>query len=159
MLGELAESVIQRLKREKYKIATAESCTGGMLAQYITSVSGASEVFELGEITYANHMKEQELGVSPSLLNEFGAVSKSVCEQMAEGIRLKALSDIGIGVTGIAGPNGGTTEKPVGTVYVGIAHKNGTDCRLLQLHGDRREIREATVKQVFIMLKNILDSN
>ena len=103
------------------KIATAESCTGGLLAKRITDVAGSSEVFEMGAVTYANRIKEQVLGVSAQTLEKYGAVSPETAREMAEGIRKAAGSDIGIGITGIAGPGGGNAEKPVGLVYIAMS--------------------------------------
>lgn len=117
----LEELVVRELLRKGKTLATAESCTGGLLSKRITDVSGASQVFEMGAVTYANRIKEQVLGVSHQTLEEHGAVSPQTAAQMAEGIRRAAGSDLGIGITGIAGPGGGTPEKPVGLVYIALS--------------------------------------
>lgn len=117
----LEELVVRELLRQGKTLATAESCTGGLLSKRITDVSGASQVFEMGAVTYANRIKEQVLGVSHQTLEEHGAVSPQTAAQMAEGIRRAAGSDLGIGITGIAGPGGGTPEKPVGLVYIALS--------------------------------------
>lgn len=117
----LEETVVRKLLARGMTIATAESCTGGLLAKRITDVAGASDVFEMGAVTYANRIKEQVLGVSAKTLEQYGAVSPETAREMAEGIRKAAGSDIGIGITGIAGPGGGSTEKPVGLVYIAMS--------------------------------------
>lgn len=117
----LEELVVQMLTQKKMRIATAESCTGGLLAKRITDVPGASSVLEMGVVTYANTAKEQLLGVSHAILEEKGAVSEETACAMAEGIRKKAGSELGVGITGIAGPGGGTPEKGVGLVYIALS--------------------------------------
>ncbi len=141
-----AEKLVQLLQKKGWKIATAESCTGGLAADAIVSVAGASGVFDGGIISYANRIKENFLGVKPETLSCHGAVSPQCAAEMAEGIREKMQADIGISTTGIAGPDGGTPEKPVGLVYVGIATGNKITVFRLQLTGNRKEIREKTVK-------------
>ena len=124
---ETMEEVVVRLGRAARKtVATAESCTGGLVAARITNVSHSSEMFRYGWVTYANEAKMTELGVSAQLLEKHGAVSAEVARAMAEGARRRAGADIAVAVTGIAGPTGGTPEKPVGLVYFGLATENGT---------------------------------
>ena len=113
--------VVKLLNQRKETLATAESCTGGLIANYITNVPGASEVFLAGYITYANNAKSDVLNVDPKLIDKHGAVSEPVARAMAEGARTRAASTYGVATTGIAGPNGGTDEKPVGTVYIALA--------------------------------------
>jgi nicotinamide-nucleotide amidase len=123
---ETMEQVVVRLARAAGRtIATAESCTGGLVANKITNVSGASEVFRFGWVTYANEAKTRELGVAAELLEKFGAVSAEVATAMAEGALAASGAEIAVAVTGIAGPTGGTPEKPVGLVYFGLARKGG----------------------------------
>lgn len=117
----LPEMLVNTLKEKELKIATAESCTGGLISKMITDVSGASSVFDCGVCSYANNIKEKVLGVSPADLEAKGAVSEEVAKQMAKGVRDLSGADIGISTTGIAGPTGGTDLKPVGTVYIGVA--------------------------------------
>jgi len=120
------EQVVVRLARAADKtIATAESCTGGLVATRITNVSGSSEIFRYGWVTYANEAKTAELGVPEALLAEHGAVSAEVAQAMAEGALQRSSADVAVSVTGIAGPTGGTPEKPVGLVYFGLATRNG----------------------------------
>jgi len=124
--NETMEQVVVRLARAADKtIATAESCTGGLVATRITNVSGSSEIFRYGWVTYANEAKTAELGVPEALLAEHGAVSAEVAQAMAEGALQRSSADVAVSVTGIAGPTGGTPEKPVGLVYFGLATRNG----------------------------------
>ncbi len=116
----LQDMVVQKLREKNLRIATAESCTGGLLSGRITAVSGASEVFDCGVCSYANEIKHRVLGVSEQTLGTLGAVSAETAMQMAQGVRELANADIGVSTTGIAGPLGGTEEKPVGLVYAGI---------------------------------------
>jgi len=113
--------VVKLLNQRKETLATAESCTGGLIANCITNVPGASEVFLAGYVTYANNAKSDVLNVDPKLIDKHGAVSEPVARVMAEGARTRAASTYGVATTGIAGPNGGTDEKPVGTVYIALA--------------------------------------
>ena len=157
---ELAGELVRRLAAGGWKAATAESCTGGMAAQYITAVSGASEVFDFGVISYANRIKERELGVAAETLAAHGAVSEETAREMAGGILARADSDFGLATTGIAGPTGGTPEKPVGTVHIAACFRlpgGGTRClhERLSLLGecgnDRAGIREAAVRRLFLL--------
>lgn len=122
----LPHLLVGKLLSKNMKVATAESCTGGLISKLITDCSGASGVFDCGVCSYANEIKERILGVSGEALQSFGAVSPQVAAQMAEGVRRLAGADLGISTTGIAGPTGGTPEKPVGLVYIGIASENKT---------------------------------
>ncbi len=120
-LDKTAQNVVQLLKERHFTLATAESCTGGLISAEITSVSGSSDVFGYGVCTYANEAKMKLLGVKEETLASVGAVSEETAVQMAEGARKLSGADIAVSVTGIAGPGGGTPEKPVGTVYIGFA--------------------------------------
>lgn len=128
----LENALVKDLQKEGKTIATAESCTGGQISERITSISGASEVFGYGVCTYANEAKEKLLGVKAETLEAHGAVSKEVAKEMAEGVRRLAGSDIGVATTGIAGPTGGSSSKPVGLVYVGVSSEN--DYEVVELH-------------------------
>ncbi len=125
--------VVKLLEQKCQKIATAESCTGGLLSAYLTSVNGASAVFECGLCTYSNRIKEQLLHVSPEVLNEHGAVSRQTARAMLDGIRMVSSADLCVSVTGLAGPQGGTEENPVGTVYVGFLYQDTPRVYLLKL--------------------------
>ena len=124
---DLPTETVKRLIECNIKIAVAESCTGGLISKRITDVAGASAIFGTGVCTYANSAKEKILGVKKETLRRFGAVSPETAKEMAEGVRALADADIGLSTTGIAGPDGGTSEKPVGLVYIGIATKHGTE--------------------------------
>ena len=140
--GEVMEETVgMRLSVTGYTLAVAESCTGGLIAERLTEVSGASQYFLEGAVTYSNEAKIRTLGVPKELLRKHGAVSAEVAEAMAEGIRKRAGADLGLAVTGIAGPSGGTDEKPVGLVYIAFANDAGTEHRKLMLPGDRHLIR------------------
>jgi nicotinamide-nucleotide amidase len=146
-LFELAEQLGRSLKAGGKTIATAESCTGGWIAQTITDVPGSSAWFDRGFVTYSNAAKMQMLGVSSQTLELYGAVSEETATEMAAGALVRSDADMAVAVTGIAGPDGGTQEKPVGTVFIAWADKNGeTKVVKKQLSGNRRQIREQTVE-------------
>lgn len=157
MLSELSEIVVNKLSSRRLIISTAESCTGGMVAQYLTSIPGASDIFKIGSVAYENSMKEKWLGVSPETLNVYGAVSEEVCREMAIGALKNSNCDIAVSNTGFAGPMGGTSKAPVGTVFVGIATNKGVDVRTLHINGDRRYVREQTVKYTFTFIREVID--
>jgi len=146
-LFELAQQLGQLLNSKGKRIATAESCTGGWIAQMITEVSGSSAWFDRGFVTYSNAAKMQMLGVKPETLDKFGAVSVQTATEMVTGTLAHSDADCAIAVTGIAGPDGGTAEKPVGTVFIAWADKN-KDVKVVQkkLMGNRHQIRRQTVK-------------
>jgi len=140
--GETMEEVVAlKLAVGRYTLAVAESCTGGLIAQRLTDVPGSSKYFSEGIVAYSNESKKRTLGVEPILLLEYGAVSAEVAEAMAEGVRERAGADFGLSVTGIAGPDGGSEEKPVGLVYIALADDVQTEHRKLKLPGDRQLIR------------------
>lgn len=140
--GEKMEEIVGlRLSVGDYTIAVAESCTGGLIAERLTDVPGSSRYFIEGVVAYSNEAKTRALGVEPRLLLEHGAVSAPVAEAMAEGIRKRAGTDFGLSVTGVAGPSGGTEEKPVGLVYIALSSEVITEHRKLMLPGDRHLIR------------------
>lgn len=140
--GEKMEEVVGlKLTLGGYTLAVAESCTGGLIAQRLTDVPGSSKFFTEGAITYSNEAKTRTLGVDAKLILEHGAVSAPVAEAMAEGIRISANTDFGLAVTGIAGPGGGSEEKPVGLVFIALADDVQTQHRRLQIPGDRQLVR------------------
>lgn len=149
---EKIQAVIQYFIEQHITVSAAESCTGGMICAAICDCPGVSEIFSRGYITYANEAKEQMLGVPHETLQTHGAVSAETACAMAAGVRRQAVCDVGICATGIAGPGGGTAEKPVGTVYIGISDKFGTDAYLLNLSGPREAIRRGTVQELFARL-------
>ncbi len=132
-LDKTVTSVVKLLEQKQETIATAESCTGGMLSAYLTSVDGASAVFECGLCTYANRIKEMLLHVPASVLETHGAVSRQTAEAMVNGLQELTGADLCVSVTGIAGPQGGTPDKPVGTVYVGFCYREQRTVYLLKL--------------------------
>jgi nicotinamide-nucleotide amidase len=137
----LEEVVGMLLSQKKLTIAVAESCTGGLVSNRITNVPGSSNYFERGVVSYSNESKTEILGVPKELIESVGAVSAEVVEAMAEGIRRLARSDIGFAISGIAGPGGGTEAKPVGTVFIGVSHREGVSSRRFQFKGTREEIK------------------
>ncbi len=155
--GEKMEEVVGlKLAVGGYTLSVAESCTGGLIAQRLTEVPGSSKYFIEGVVAYANDAKTRTLGVEPILLLEHGAVSAPVAEAMAEGIRKRAGTDFGLSVTGIAGPGGGTEEKPVGLVYIALADDVKTEHRKLKLPGDRQLIRWRASQAALDMLRRRL---
>ncbi len=147
-----ARRVIERLRKENKTLVTAESCTGGLLGKLLTDVSGASQVYLGGVITYAYALKEQLLGVSSALLEEKGAVCEEVAISMAEGAKAQLQADVALAITGNAGP--GTDEKNpnVGEIYVAFADFNGCVCKKLSLCGNREENRLAACKTALEMM-------
>ena len=154
----LEEEVVNKLLEKNLIITTAESCTGGLIAAAIVNVSGASGCFNEGYITYANESKVRLLGVKEESIREFGVVSGVVVKEMAEGVLKKAGADISVAVSGIAGPLGGSADKPVGTVYIGICLKDKLTNNLTKasykfhFEGDRMQIRNMTVVETLKLI-------
>lgn len=148
----LEENIVKKLLEKNYTVSTVESCTGGMIAATLVNCSGVSECFKEGVVTYSNEAKMAYVDVKADTLARVGAVSEETAREMAEGIRKRAHSDIGLSSTGIAGPGGGTPTKPVGLIYIGIATNEGTDVYRLQLNGTRQKNREQTVKHILFQL-------
>jgi nicotinamide-nucleotide amidase len=144
------------LKQKNFTIATAESCTGGLIAHSLTNISGSSDYFDRGVVSYSNDAKIELLDVSEDLLLKYGAVSIQVAEEMAERIRIKSNVDIGLSTTGIAGPTGGTNDKPVGLVYISISTVDETMVQKFEFSGDRLQNKERTCNAALEMLLNIL---
>ncbi len=149
--------VIDFLLKTGKTVATAESCTGGMLGAAFTDFAGISSVYLEGAVTYANAAKIR-LGVKEETLKLHGAVSPETAAEMAEAVKKRAGTDIGISTTGIAGPGGGSSRKPVGLVYVGISMADRTKTYALRLSGERNDVRQKTVKAVFHFLKQELEA-
>jgi nicotinamide-nucleotide amidase len=151
------ERVVGRLLTENnLKLAVAESCTGGLICRRITNTPGSSAYLLGGVVSYADSLKTIFLGVSPDLLRSHGAVSREVAEAMAVGVREKSKADIGLAVTGIAGPDGGSKEKPVGTVYIAIATSNENWVTKFHFHGDRNQIREISAQSGLDLIRKYL---
>lgn len=159
--GDTIESVVGNLLRNQGKtVSTAESCTGGLIAHKLTSISGSSDYFLGSIVSYANEVKTESLGVSKSSLTEFGAVSEQVVTQMAEGVRQRMKTDYSIAISGIAGPTGGTEEKPVGTVWIAIASFNGVQTQKFLFGQNRqRNIEISTNTALNFLRKSLIASN
>lgn len=153
----LAEEVVELLKMDELTVTTAESCTGGLLAARLVDVPGVSEVFKQGFITYSNKAKRKLLNVKKTTLKEFGAVSEKTAREMAKGAILASGADAAIATTGIAGPDGGTEEKPVGLVYIGVSVRGQMYVEEYHFEGERSEVRESTVQAALALLKKGLE--
>ncbi len=151
-LTKTAEAVLVACRAHGLTMATAESCTGGRIAGTLTACAGASEVFVGGLITYSNEMKETLLGVDHALLEQFGAVSEPVAEAMARGAKRVTGADIAVAVTGIAGPGGGSPDKPVGLVYTSVATDEVVITQENHFSGSREAVRDATILTVLEMI-------
>ncbi len=147
-LDELASRVIEIFREKGLSLAFAESCTGGMIAETITNVAGASDIFYGSAVTYVNSAKEHILGVARETLEKHGAVSSECAEEMACGARRVYGADVAMSVTGIAGPGGGSEAKPVGTVWFGLAAKDDAETFRRRFDGDRAAVRRQTVEEV-----------
>ena len=149
----LAEAVLAACRARGWRLATAESCTGGLVAAALTAIPGSSDVVERGFVTYSNRAKMELLGVPGDTIAEYGAISAETAAAMARGAVARAGVDLTVSVTGIAGPGGGTPQKPVGLIYLGVARKDGAlrvECRIFP--GDRTEIRRAALLEALEML-------
>ncbi|MCP4259021.1 MAG: competence/damage-inducible protein A [Planctomycetes bacterium] len=149
----LAQVVGEKLARQKQTLAVAESCTGGLITKLLTDIPGASEYFTHGWVTYSNAAKTGELGLSADLIEKYGAVSEQVAQAMAFCARKKAQTDFAIGITGIAGPDGGTEQKPVGLVYISIDSDNGCDTKRCLFSHDRPSVRQRAAQTALNMLR------
>ena len=152
----LEMALTKLLMKKKYTMTTAESCTGGMIAARMVNAPGVSAVLKSGFITYANEAKEEMLGVSHDTLEKFGAVSRETAEEMAEGAAKAAHTDAAVAVTGIAGPDGGTKEKPVGLVYIGVNVRGNVEVREYHFSGSRQKIRESVTAAALTFLREKL---
>ena len=151
------KSIIKKLVRKKLKISFAESCTGGMLANTLTSISGASKVFGLGFITYSNKSKIDILKINKSVIKKFGAVSYECCRSMVINLSKISKADINVSITGIAGPKGGSKEKPVGLVYIGVKKNNKIIIeKNLFKSRNRISIQKLTVKKTIKILNSLI---
>ena len=154
-MNNLSLKIVKLLTKKKLKVSFAESCTGGLLASSITSISGSSKVFNLGLVTYSNNAKVKILKVPKKTINKYGAVSHETCLSMVKNLSRISKSNISISITGIAGPNGGTKEKPVGLVYIGLKKGDKTIIKKNLFKNKRRiSIQKATVKEALKMVLN-----
>jgi len=147
--------LLDKLRQLKLKLVTAESCTGGMIASAITDISGSSDIFDRGFITYSNQSKVEMLGVNQKTLDEFGAVSEQTCREMALGAIKNSAANLSIATTGIAGPGGGM-EKPVGLVYIGVGTSERIRVTKFHFSGTRAEIRKHTVEKALELTLSFL---
>ena len=154
----LERAVVELLSKNGLSITAAESCTGGLVCGKIVNVAGASEVFRGGYITYSNNQKRNVIGVKKSTLEKYGAVSEQVAAEMAKGVLEVSKADVAISTTGIAGPGGGTPEKPVGLVYIGCAVKNKVYVEKFNFSGSRNKVRESTVVAALSMVRKYVSS-
>ena len=148
------KEIVVKFAKNNIKLAIAESCTGGYISNAITNISGASKVFERGIICYSNNSKIDLLNVDPDRIDQFGAVSEIVAKQLAHNIRVLSNVDIGIGITGIAGPTGGTAEKPVGLVFIGFSTEKDTIVEKHQFKAERITFKEKVLEKVLSLLEN-----
>lgn len=155
----MEKKVIDLLKKHNLKVSFAESCTCGLLASKIGNVPGASSVFNESYITYANEAKSRILGVKETTLHNCGAVSKETAEEMAKGLYTVTNADVCISVTGIAGPGGGTAEKPVGLVYIAVLFKNNITVHKMNYSGNRQFIRESVCNDALKFIINTIKEN
>ncbi len=153
-MKELEQEVIELLNQKGLTLTTAESCTGGLISNRLTNVSGSSKCFYLGLVTYSNETKKLLLHVPPEVIKRYGAVSEQCAIAMARQAKELLDTDLGLGVTGIAGPSGGTEKKPVGLVYIAISYKNTNEVHKFQFSGNRLEIKQQTADAA---LRIILD--
>lgn len=152
-----ASDVLAAARAAGVMIATAESCTGGLIAGALTEIAGSSDVVDRGFVTYSNEAKAQMLGVDPKLISAYGAVSEQVAAAMAEGALAKSRAGVTIAVTGVAGPGGGSADKPVGLVWFGLAQKHATTYTdSVIFPGDRAAVRAATVLHALTLLRAAL---
>ena len=151
------KSIVKKLTKKKLKISFAESCTGGLLANSITSISGASKVFNIGLVTYSNQAKIKFLKVNKNIIKKYGAVSHECCLAMVNNLSKISKANINVSITGIAGPNGGTKQKPVGLVYIGVKKGNKTYINKCFFKGKKRTfIQKATVKKALGLVLRII---
>lgn len=150
-----ATVLLDKYKSRGLKLVTAESCTGGLISALLTEISGSSDVFECGFVTYSNESKIKLLGVDEKLIEQHGAVSEQVASAMAQEAIAKTSADVAVAVTGIAGPSGGTIEKPVGLVYIAVAIKTEITCEKNIFSGSRDDVRLQSVGKALEMLSDI----
>ena len=156
-MSNLSLKIVKLLTKKKLTVSFAESCTGGLLASSITSISGSSKVFNMGLVTYSNNAKVKLLKVPKKTITKYGAVSYETCLSMVKNLSKISKSNISISITGVAGPNGGTKEKPVGLVYVGLKKGSKTIIKKNLFKSKKRvSIQKATVNQALKMILNIL---
>jgi len=156
-MNKLSQKIVKLLKKKKLKISVAESCTGGMLSSALTSVSGSSKVFTLGLVTYSNQSKNRLLKVPKQIIKKYGAVSVQCCFSMLNNLSKISKSNVAVSITGIAGPSGGTKQKPVGLVYVGLKKANKVKInRFLFKNKGRSNVQRVAVKKALELVLNTI---
>jgi len=156
-MNKLSQKIVKLLKKKKLKISVAESCTGGMLSSAITSVGGSSKVFTMGLVTYSNQSKNRLLKVPKQIIKKHGAVSVQCCFSMVNNLSKISKSNVGVSITGIAGPSGGTKQKPVGLVYIGVKRANKVKInRFLFKNKSRSNVQRAAVKKALELVLNTI---
>ncbi len=156
-MKKLSQRVVKLLSKKRLKISFAESCTGGLLSSYITSISGSSKVFTLGLVTYSNQTKIKVLKIPKKIIMKHGAVSYETCLSMVKNLNIIGKTNISVSITGIAGPKGGTKKKPVGLVYVGIKKGNKTLIKKFLFRSKKRSlIQKAAVNEALKMILNLI---
>ncbi len=160
VLEKEAIKLVNKAKESSLKVATAESCTGGLLAALITEVPGSSSVFDSGMVTYSNRAKVEQLAVPSYFIEEFSAVSRETAVAMAEGLLLASCADLGVSITGIAGPGGGSEEKPIGTVYIAVASRSApTVYKHFLFSGSRHDIRLLSIQAALKLLMDAVNKH
>lgn len=154
---QLAATVGKLLEQQGLTLCCAESCTGGLIASRLTDVPGSSTYFQYGVVTYSNWAKEHFLKVNAQTLQQYGAVSEETAQEMVRGVKAIGQTDLALAVTGIAGPGGGSPQKPVGLVYIAVADCERVISRECRFHGTREEIKQQTVDQALFMVKTLLE--
>jgi nicotinamide-nucleotide amidase len=155
----LVQELADRLLKQQHKVCTAESCTGGLIAKTLTDLTGSSDWFERGFVTYSNQAKNEMLAVPESLIEDYGAVSEAVATAIASGALRHSRADFSIAVTGVAGPGGGSDDKPVGTVWIASASAEQIIARRYQFDGDRQAVRVATMQTAIELLLDLVESS
>ena len=156
LMQNLIKQLHTRLLKAASTIATAESCTAGLLSSLLTRLSGSSRYFILGVVTYSNKAKTKVLGIPASTIRQYGAVSKEAALLMAKNVRKLARVDVGVSITGIAGPTGGSLRKPIGTIFIALSSKNKTTCKKFTFKGNRGVIRkQASLKALELLNKSL----
>ena len=155
-MKKISQKITRLLKKKKLKISFAESCTGGLLSNAITSVSGSSKIFNFGLVAYSNESKIRVLKVPKKIIKKYGAVSQEVAKEMVKGVWKKDKLNIALSITGIAGPTGQTKKKRVGLIYIGLKSKKGTIVNEFNFKGNRQKIRYASVEKAIDLISSII---
>lgn len=151
-MSEIIQKIHSLLIKKGLTVSVAESCTGGILSEFLTNAAGSSNYFTAGIVAYSNKAKERFLNIPHRFISQKGAVSKEVAQRLAHSIRVLSRTDLGIGITGIAGPAGGSKNKPIGTVFIAIEGKNGALCKRFSFRGNRQAIRKRSSLEALRLL-------